>query len=126
METVKLETYTPQESNYIFPRGIAQAMAKIDQRTQYEATMLSMSMMMIGLILSVVYVCFFIDFRLWFKIVTAINGLFGIVFMLSFLVTTFQQYKSYISFVGFTTNINTSSIPTTNDKEVIIDGEQTS
>lgn len=83
-------------SSYIFPDAVAKVMAKIDQRTQMEATMLSLTLMSIGLILSVVYACIYLDIKLWFKIVLAINGLFGLMFMYSSLITAYQQYLSFM------------------------------
>lgn len=85
-------------SNYIFPKKIADKLAKIDQRTQYEASMMSMTLMMIGMLISVVYMFFYMDLALWFRINLVINGFLGIIFMGSYLVTTFQQYKSYMQF----------------------------
>ena len=85
--------------SYIFPKGMAGAMAKVDQRTQYEASMLSMTLMSVGLIVSIIYAMFFMDIPMWFKVVTAINGLLGVVFMWGYIIMTYQQYLSYMQFV---------------------------
>lgn len=109
------------EANYIFPKFAANVLGKVDQRTQYEASMLSMFFMMIGLILSIIYIAIYLDFKLWFKIVTIINGIFGIVFMLSYLTTTFQQYRSYMEYKSLNDNMPEFKmvVPTfNNDKEV--------
>lgn len=84
------------QANYIFPKKVASMMAKVDMRTQYEASMMSMAFISIGIVLSVVYACIYLDVKLWFKIVTAVNGIFGIMFLGSSLVTTYQQYLSYM------------------------------
>ncbi len=87
--------------SYIFPNPLAKFMAKIDLRVQLEASMMSMSLMMIGLIISGFYISFYINFPLWYKIVLVINFVAGVVFMWSFIVTTFQQYLSYMNVVDY-------------------------
>lgn len=82
--------------SYIFPNVLADVMSKVDMRTQLEASMLSMSLMMIGLILTGIYLTIYTTFAWWYKIVLVINILAGIVFMSSFIITTFQQYQSYM------------------------------
>jgi len=51
---------------------------------------------MIGMIVFTIYLTFLTDFSLIFKILTAFNSTFGVIFMLSYLVTTYQQYVSYM------------------------------
>jgi len=91
-------------SGYVFPDILAQAMSRVDMRTQMEASMLSMCFMGIGLVITIIYVLVYLDFRLWYKIVLVINGLAGAVFMWSYLVTTFQQYQSYLAAIEFQKN----------------------
>lgn len=88
-------------SNYIFPEFIANKMLNIDQRTQFEASMMSMSLIMIGMVLSVIYSILYFDIQTWFKWVLAVNGFFGIIFLLTYLITTFQAYKSYMEALEF-------------------------
>lgn len=76
-------------------------MSKVDIRVQYEAGMMSMSLMMIGLILSIIYAIFYFDFPIWYDIVLIINGLAGFVFISSYLITTFQAYNSYMEIQEF-------------------------
>jgi len=95
-----MKEQTKQKNNYIFPDALGTWMAKIDLRTQYEGSMLSMLFIMIGLIIMAVYSIFYTDVSLFMKIMIGINGFFGVLFMWSFLVTTFQQYKNYIDLVG--------------------------
>ena len=95
MEVQNLEKET---NKYIFPNFLANIMAKVDLRTQYEASMMSMSMMMIGIFVSVIYMFFYLDMLLlWYKIFLVINGIAGLLFMSSYLVTTFQQYQTYMA-----------------------------
>jgi hypothetical protein len=87
----------PQEEHaYALPDIMAKAMKKVDMRTQYEASILSMFFIMIGLIAFTIYLIFLTDFGIIFKILTAFNTIFGIIFMLSYLATTYQQYISYM------------------------------
>ncbi len=85
-----------KKPSYIFPDFLAEVMSKVDPRTQYEASMLSMSMLCIGLVLSTVYAWAYLDLQLWFKITLTINSFFGILFMWSFIITTYQQYLAYM------------------------------
>lgn len=55
---------------------------------------------MFGLIFFMIYIAFFTDFSLVFKIASVINGLCGMLFLGSFLVTTYQQYKTYKEVMG--------------------------
>ncbi|MFW6130040.1 MAG: hypothetical protein ACOC56_02575 [Atribacterota bacterium] len=88
-------------NNYIFPDVLGKAMAKIDIRTQLEASMMSMTLMMIGLIITAIYVGFYVNFPLWYKIVLEINFLAGIVFMWSFLIQNFQSYQNVLEVINF-------------------------
>ena len=85
------------ESNYCIPSPLAKMMEKVDMRTQYEASLLSMAFILVGLLLSTVYMTFFVTgLQTWYKVTLIINMIAGFVFLSSFLVTTFQQYKSYL------------------------------
>jgi hypothetical protein len=86
--------------NYIFPKKVANSMAKISQRTQYEASMMSMVFILLGLKFITIYMLF-MDFGIWFKVGMVVNGVAGIVFIGSYLVTTFQQYQTYMIAMGF-------------------------
>jgi hypothetical protein len=89
------------KNKYIFPNFLAEAMSKVDMRTQYEASMLSMSLIMIGMLLSVIYFVIYVELATWFKVVLVINALCGVVFMSSFLITTYQQYLGYMEAKSF-------------------------
>ena len=100
----QLELEKPQTSNYFFPDFLAKLMSKVDIRTQYEASMMSMSFMSLGLIVTIVYLIIYFDFALWYKIFLGINGFFGLMFMWSGIVTTFQSYKSLLEIIEFQKN----------------------
>jgi len=87
--------------NYIFGDFLGKAMSKVDLRTQLEASMMSMALILVGLVVSSVYIFFFIDFPLWYRIVLVINMLAGLVFLWSNLVTQYQQYQNYMEVLDF-------------------------
>ncbi len=87
---------------YIFPNFMADFMAKLDLRTQYEASMMSAAMICVGLIVTVFYMFIYIDsLALWYKIFLVINGVAGLGFIGSMLVTTYQQYLNYMEAFEF-------------------------
>lgn len=90
-----------QKHKYIFPNFLAEIMSKVDMRTQYEASMLSMSFICIGLVVSVIYVFFYTSFAMWYKIFLIVNGIAGLIFLSSFIVTTYQQYLTYMDAISF-------------------------
>lgn len=85
-----------KKHNYIFGDFLGNAMSKVTMQVQIEASMMSMSLMMVGMVLTISYFVMYGNFPTWFKIMLIINGLCGIIFMLSYLVTSFQQYRSYM------------------------------
>ena len=93
------------KSNYIFPDVLGKAMSKLDLRVQLEASMMSMTLIVIGLILTTIYLIIYSQFVIWYKIVVIINCLAGIVFMSSSLVTTFQQYQNYMQIKQFQNDV---------------------
>lgn len=76
-------------------------MAKVDMRTQYEASMLSMTFIMGGIILSIIYLFVYVTLPLWYKIVLIVNLIAAFVFISSFLVTAYQQYKNLMDTLEF-------------------------
>ena len=90
-----------KKPTYVFPNILAEFMGKVDMRTQLEASMLSMSFILAGMIVSGFYLSIYISFPLWYKITLIINILAGIVFISSFIITTFQQYQSYLGAIQF-------------------------
>jgi len=87
------------KGNYVFGKKGGSTMNKISPRTQYEAAMLSMIFIMIGLIAMSIYMPF-TDISLFLKIFIPFNSLCGLVLLSSFLITTFQQYQSYLAVMG--------------------------
>ena len=89
------------KGNYIFPDFLGQAMSKIDMRTQLEASMMSMTLILAGMIVTIFYMAFYVELPTWYKVTLVINLLAGLLFISSFIVTTFQQYKSYLNAIEF-------------------------
>lgn len=85
-----------EKYSYCFPNILAKAMKKVDDRTQMEASLLSMSFLLAGIVFICVYVVGFGEFGWWFKGMTIFNTLCAFVFLSSYLVTTYQQYVSYM------------------------------
>lgn len=81
---------------YIFPNFLAEVMNRVDQRTQFEATMLSMTFILLGIIVSAIYTIFFTEFELFWKINVGANAFFAFIFLSSSLITTYQQYTTYM------------------------------
>ena len=90
-----------KKPTYIFPDFFGKIMSKIDMRTQYEASMMSMTLILLGLMVTTFYMFFYVDFPTWYKVVVIVNLLAGLVFLSSYLVTTFQQYQNYMAVIEF-------------------------
>ena len=89
-----------ETGRYVFPKSVAEFMKGISQRTQYEASMMAMVFIMFGLIFMIIYIPFFTDLSTLMKIGTVVNCLAGFIFIGSWLVTSFQQYTSYLAVMG--------------------------
>jgi len=91
----------PKAPSYVYGNLLGNAMGKVDTRTQYEASMLSMTFMMIGMFVTAVYLVGYSTLPGWYKWFLAANVLAGVIFMSSFLITTFQQYRGYMDVLAF-------------------------
>ena len=80
--------------NYCIPSPMASFMKRIDDRTQMEASLLSMFFLLIGLLAFGIYFVGFSGFSWIAKIMTGFNTVCGFIFLFSYLVTTFQQYQA--------------------------------
>lgn len=85
-----------KKNNYIFGDFLGNVMSKVSMQVQIEASMMSMTLMLFGMILTVIYFVIYGVYPTWFKVMLIINGLCGLIFMSSYLITSFQQYKAYI------------------------------
>jgi hypothetical protein len=104
-----VETLSSEEKkvhSYFFPDILGKAMLKVPLDVQYEAGLVSMALMSIGLIMTGIYLMIYISFPLWYKIFLIINLLAGLVFFISNLTTTFQQYNNYKDIKEFNKQLN--------------------
>lgn len=88
------------QHRYIFPNFLASAMKNLDMRTQMEAGMMSMIMLLIGMILMSVYSVLYLAQGWVFKALLVFNLAAGFIFMSGYLVTTYQQYLSYMTAIS--------------------------
>jgi len=98
------------KNKYIFPDILAKVMSRVDLRTQLEATLMSTTLIVCGLMTTVVYMIFYINLPIWYKIVLGINGIAGFFFMASHLITTFQQYRNVMEVLEFQKEMKGGSI----------------
>jgi len=109
MKKRKKARKSDSKGNYIFPNYFAKMMEKVDLRTQYEGSLMSLTLLLIGLFITGVYLIIWGEMPLWYKIVLVVNVGAGFLFMSSFLVTTFQQYKAYLNVKKFQESIKEES-----------------
>lgn len=100
MEERKKRRERRETGNYCFPEPVAKGMLKISHRTQMEASMMAMVVIMLGLIATAVYILFYMNVSIFFKVMTVINTLAGLTLLGSFLVGTFQQYRTLLLALG--------------------------
>ncbi|HEY0090439.1 MAG TPA: hypothetical protein VGB37_16435 [Candidatus Lokiarchaeia archaeon] len=81
------------KDNYIFGDVWGNLMAKTTPAFQMESAMMSLLFLMIGVLLTGVYIVFWTDFATFFKVLTAINSFFGVIFLNSQLIALFQAYQ---------------------------------
>ena len=84
------------KGNYCFPNILTTVMKGISQRTQYEATMMSITVILLGLMVIGLWTIIFTNFSFFTKMMTAINMGAAFIFLSSTLVTSYQQYFSYL------------------------------
>jgi glucan phosphoethanolaminetransferase (alkaline phosphatase superfamily) len=91
---------------YIFPNIMANMMKNIDMKTQLEASMMSMFLLLAGMMLMSIYTFLYLTQGMVFKILLVFNLLAGFIFMSSFLVTTYQQYLSFMDAISLQNTVN--------------------
>lgn len=90
-----------EKHKYIFPNFLARAMSKVNIQVQYEASMMSASLILIGLILTLLYFILYFHPPLWYKIALIVNLIAGFIFLSSVLITTFHQYRTLMEALEF-------------------------
>lgn len=92
----------PKETkgNYIFPSIMAKAMKSVSQRTQYEAELMSLSFILVGIMVMSFLAVFYTELSFWLKFMTVFNAFAAFILLSSRLITSFQQYQNYLLMVG--------------------------
>lgn len=72
-------------------------LTKFTPKEQMEMSIFTLIGMIILLAITTVYLAFFQNFTTFFRILIVINGLFGIGFLFSLLLTTYQQYITLLT-----------------------------
>jgi Ca2+/Na+ antiporter len=91
------------DDDFIFSPKIANTMKAVSIETQYEASILSIFCLMVGMLLFVIYVIFIAPYNWIMKVFIAFNSICGIVLIGSMLVTNYQQlmaHKESIKMLG--------------------------
>ena len=88
------------KGNYCFPDFLGKAMAKVGQRVQFESSLLSIALILVGILVMSIVTIFGTSLSLFIKIMTGVNGGAALIFLSSHLITTFQQYQAYLSIMG--------------------------
>jgi hypothetical protein len=83
------------DDNFIFSPETANVIKAIDISTQYEASILSMFCLVVGLLLFMIYAIFIAPYTILMKVFVAFNSLCGIALMASMLVTNYQQFMAH-------------------------------
>ncbi len=89
-------TKEKEKLKFVFPDIMAKFMKNVSMRTQMESSLMSMSMILCGMILMVTYLLIYGQMGLFYKGLIVFNLLCAFVFISSFLITTYQQYISYM------------------------------
>ena len=108
-----------KEKRYIFPDFMAEMMKKVDTRVQFEASLMSMLFILIGMFVMAGYMIFFTDFTLFMKIMVGVNSIAGFIFLWSYLVTTYQQYLSYMEATEVMSTVGVTLEEIRGDKDLI-------
>ncbi len=93
-----------EKLKFIFPNMMAKMMKNVDMRTQMESSIMSMFMILVGMCLMTIYLIFFGDMGIVYKCLILFNLCCAFLFISSFLVTTYQQYVSYMEMAGIDPN----------------------
>ncbi|MFI5405075.1 MAG: hypothetical protein ACHQ1D_01035 [Nitrososphaerales archaeon] len=91
-----------EEHAYILPDNMAKKMKLMDMRVQYEASILATVFIIVGMIAFTIYLVFFSDLDNWYKFFIAFNSFWGVIFMGSNLITSYQAYVQYMEVLKIT------------------------
>jgi cellulose synthase/poly-beta-1,6-N-acetylglucosamine synthase-like glycosyltransferase len=83
------------DNDFIFPESMAKPMKTLDIGIQYEASIISIAFLMVGILFFAIYVFFFAPYTWIMKGFVVFNSLCGLVLMGSMLITNYQQLITY-------------------------------
>ena len=107
-----------EKGNYCFPDFLSKFMQNVSQRTQYEAELMSTSFILIGIWVMGIAMIVVTDNWL-IRITLGANLIAAFILLSSRLVTSFQQYRNYLSMVGIIEDYNQfGEIPTEEKNEL--------
>lgn len=86
-----------KESKPLWKNNLGKSLLKFSLKEQFEISLISLLGLILALLITSIYLIFFSDMSMFMKVMLAINGIFGISFLTSFLATTYQQYINFIS-----------------------------
>jgi len=98
-----------EKHKYIFPNILAKMMKNVSMQVQFESSLMACALILIGLLLMAIYLFAFGDQTIAYKVILGINLIGGFIFMSSSLVTTYQQYQSYMDITDFQKSMGMSS-----------------
>lgn len=90
-----------EKYRYVFPSIMAKMMKDVPMRIQLEGSLLSMFLIMISLTLMVIYLLFFGEGSIAYKIILFMNLICGFLYISSSLVTAYQQYINHMEAMGY-------------------------
>jgi hypothetical protein len=100
-----------EKHKYVFPNILARMMKNVPMQVQFESSLMACSLILLGLILMAAYLFMFGDQTIAYKIILGINLIGCFIFMSSSLVTTFQQYQSYMDAMDFQKSMGMAQTP---------------
>jgi hypothetical protein len=83
------------DDNFIFSEKTAETIKAIDIATQYEASILSVFCLLMGMLLFLIHTIFIAPYTWFMKAFISFNTICGIVLLASMLVTNYQQYMAH-------------------------------
>lgn len=92
------------KNRYVFGDKLSKIMSKVSMRAQLEMSMMSQFLLLLGLTIMVVLNLIVGDSGWGIRIIVTFNLLCAWVLIGSYLVTTFQQYQSYMDALGIDTD----------------------
>lgn len=102
---------TPDIKNtYIFPKKVGKWMKNVDMRIQLEASILSLSLLLCGMTMYIIFAVFFSTMSGFQKFMLVFNLVCGLVMLGTYLITNFQQYQSYMDAMGIDTDAEKRAI----------------